>query len=203
MPLSTPQPRSLQHTRQVRCEGFQRTDGLWDIEGHLTDTKSFAMECKERNDGIIPVGEPLHGMSIRITVDLDLNILDVEAAMDYTPFRICPQITETYKQLIGLQIAPGFTKKVRQLFGGINGCTHLLELLGPVATTAYQATHQAREQQENWADGDQRPPMLDSCHTMASDGPVVREHWPHFYEGDNAELIPLVRATPENERAAC
>jgi len=183
MPLPSPQPRRLQHTRRVTCEGYEREDGLWDIEGHLLDVKSFDMECKERNDGIIPTGEPLHGMSIRLTVDLELNILEVAASMDYTPFKICPQITEVYQQLVGIQIAPGFTRKTRDLFSGVQGCTHLLELLGPVATTAYQATHHARAEKQNWAGGDQAPPMLNTCHTMSSEGPVVQQYWPHFYEG--------------------
>ncbi len=182
MPLPSPQPRKLHHTRRVLCEGYAREDGLWDIEGHLTDLKTADLTCKERNNGIIPAGEPLHGMSIRLTIDLKLNILDVAASMDYTPYRICPSITEHYKQLIGLQIAPGFTRKTRELFSGTQGCTHLLELLGPVATTAFQATHAAREARENWSDGHQPPPMLNSCHTMADDGPVVQQQWPHFYQ---------------------
>lgn len=181
MPLPPSQPRKLQHTRRVICEGYERTDGLWDIEGHLTDLKAETMSCKERNDGSIPAGEPLHGMSIRLTIDLELNILDVEACMDFTPFRSCPAITASYRRLIGLQIAPGFTRKTREMFGGTSGCTHLLELLGPVATTAYQATHHAREARQNWAGGDQPPPMLNTCHTMSESGPVVKEYWPHFY----------------------
>lgn len=184
MPLPTPQRRKLQHTRRVICEGYERDDGLWDIEGHLTDIKADVMHCKERNDGTIPAGEPLHGMSIRITVDLELNILDAVASMDYTPFRICPSIADSYKRLIGLQIAPGFTRKTREMFGGTSGCTHLLELLGPVATTAYQATHHAREEQQNWAGGDQPPPMLNTCHTMDEAGPVVKEYWPHFHKAE-------------------
>ncbi|MCV6587777.1 MAG: DUF2889 domain-containing protein [Marinobacterium sp.] len=184
MPLPPAVLRHLQHTRHVRCEGYQREDGLWDIEGHLTDIKADDLSCKERNNGIIPAGEPLHGLSIRLTIDLDLNILAVATSMDYTPFHICPQIAEHYKQLTGMQIAPGFTRQTRELFGGTSGCTHLLELLGPVATTAYQATHHAREAAQNWNDGEQPPPMLNSCHTMDTNGPVVQHHWPHFYTGN-------------------
>lgn len=182
MPLSQPVSRSLQHTREVICQGYLRDDGLWDIEAHLTDTKTFKMRCIERNDGYIPIGEPLHGMAIRITVDLDLNILDAEASMDFTPFDLCPSIADAYRQLIGLKIESGFTKKTRALFGGVQGCTHLVELLGPLATTAYQATHQARQERDqgNWDAGSEPPPLLNSCHTFDSTGPVVQKYWPHF-----------------------
>ncbi|MGB0468583.1 MAG: DUF2889 domain-containing protein [Pontibacterium sp.] len=183
MPLSSPTNRALHHTRRVTCEGYKREDGLWDIEGHLTDTKAFDIPLRERGqNGVLPAGEPVHGLSIRITVDLELNILDAEASMDYTPFRMCPGIASVYKKLIGTQIAPGFTKITKNLFSGVNGCTHLLELLGPIATTAFQATHYEREALHDWSSGTQRPPMLDTCHTLSASGPVVEEYWPHFYE---------------------
>ncbi|MGB0664081.1 MAG: DUF2889 domain-containing protein [Pontibacterium sp.] len=184
MPLPSPAPRTLQHTRRVTCQGYLREDGLWDIEGHLLDTKSHAMALKEKKDGLLEAGEPLHEMAIRITIDLELNILDVHATMDHTPFKMCPDIALSYKHLIGVQIAPGFTRKVRDMFGGVNGCAHLVELLGPIATTAYQATHQTRAEQNNWSDGGEKPSMLDTCHTMDSRGPIVETYWPHFYEGE-------------------
>lgn len=192
MPLPTPANRAQQHTRRVTCEGYKREDGLWDIEGHLLDVKNIPIELKEREDGILPAGEPVHGMSIRLTIDLELNILDAVASMDHTPFRACPSITDAYRQLIGVQIKPGFTKLTRDMFGGVNGCTHLLELLGPVATTAFQATHYERAELHGWSDGAQKPPMLDSCHTLASDGAVVQEYWPHFHQSDEADsrIIP-------------
>ena len=182
MPLPPAAERTQQHTRTVTCKGFKRQDGLWDIEGHLTDIKSGPIAIRERNNGIVEAGEPIHDLSIRITIDLELNIVDAVASMDYTPFRICPSIADTYTQLIGIQIAPGFTKKCKELFSGVNGCTHLLELLGPVATTAFQATHQEREARDNWSEGENRPHTLNTCHTFDTRGDVVRKYWPHFAE---------------------
>ena len=40
MPLSRAVPRDHIHTREIRCRGFRRRDGLWDIEGVLEDTKT-------------------------------------------------------------------------------------------------------------------------------------------------------------------
>lgn len=193
MPLPPPADRTDQHTRTVTCKGFKRTDGLWDIEGHLTDIKAESIAIRERNDGTVPPGVPIHQLSIRLTIDLDLNIIDAVASMDYTPFRVCPAITDAYKQLIGIQIAPGFTKKSKELFGGISGCTHLLELLGPVATTAFQATHQEREDREDWSAGENRPHTLNTCHTFDTSGEVVKQYWPHFYEAE--DKIPALNIT--------
>ncbi|WP_292953758.1 MULTISPECIES: DUF2889 domain-containing protein [unclassified Neptuniibacter] len=204
MPLPTPSARSLQHTRRVICEGFKRDDGLWDIEAHLIDTKTFPIDNQDRQEGVISPGEPFHGMSVRITIDMELNIKDAVAVMDYTPFNACKSISDTYKQLIGLQIAKGFTRRTKELFSGHLGCTHLLELLGPLATTAFQATHQEREKLENyWQDGTIKPPMLDTCHTLASHGPVVKELWPHFHESEHSDQIIATLAvestTPSTE----
>ena len=190
MPLPTPAARTLKHTRRVTCEGYKRDDGLWDIEAHLIDTKTFPLKNRDRAGGEIAPEEPLHGLSIRITIDMALNIIDAVASMDYTPFNSCQSITGAYKQLIGIQIAPGFTAKTKALFSGRLGCTHLLELLGPLATTAYQATHQEREILENhWQDKGNKPPMLDTCHTLAANGPIVKELWPHFHENTKIEKI--------------
>jgi hypothetical protein len=203
MPLPTPAARTLKHTRRVICEGFKRDDGLWDIEAHLIDTKTFPLKLRDHPQGKLEPGEPLHGLSLRVTVDLDLNILDAVASMDYTPYNICRSISDSYKQLIGLQIAPGFTAKTKALFSGRNGCTHLLELLGPLATSAYQSTHQEREVKEHfWQDQENPPPMLDTCHTLASDGDIVKEIFPAHYQGDRDNLIAVSSASEDNQRRA-
>jgi hypothetical protein len=35
------------------------------------------------------------------------------------------------------------------------------------------------------ASGD-RPSIIDTCHALAADGPVVRREWPQFWEGTEA-----------------
>ncbi|WP_271274486.1 DUF2889 domain-containing protein [Aliamphritea hakodatensis] len=190
MPLPSPAPRALQHTRTVTCRGYKRDDGLWDIEGHLTDIKTSAIPLKERNDGWVPAGEPIHDLSLRITIDLDMNIHDVASSMDLTPYRLCPDITVHYRKLIGLRIASGFTRQTRELFGGISGCTHLLELLGPIATTAFQATH--KEQLARLEHMPQAKPfMLDNCHALNTRGEVVKQHWPDYFQGKPVPAKPI------------
>ena len=47
MPLSTSAPRQLMHNRAIECRGYQREDGLWDIEGHLVDTKTYPTSARD------------------------------------------------------------------------------------------------------------------------------------------------------------
>jgi hypothetical protein len=179
MPLPASAPRQLQHSRHVTCHGYEREDGLFDIEGRMTDRKTYAIDNLDRG-GEIKAGEYIHNMSIRLTLDLDFLIHQVEAVIDDSPFKSCPTIGARFKQLEGVRIAPGWNTKIRKLFAGTQGCTHLTELLGPIATTAFQATGTARrlraEQDSETTSG--RNPLINSCHAMGEDTEVVRIRWP-------------------------
>ena len=184
MPLSEPAPRKHLHARNVECRGYLRDDGLWDIEGHMVDTKTYSFPNRHR--GEVEAGEPVHEMWLRLTIDNRMRIHEVEAVTDYGPFGICPAITDNFKRLEGLTIGPGFRRAARQRVGGMQGCTHLVELLDPVATTAFQtmtARRHNREREDRAAGTRQRPLFLGTCHALASDSPVVREQWPEFYTG--------------------
>ena len=187
MPLPEPAPRTPRHTRTVECRGYQRDDGLWDIEGHLVDTKPFDVRPMDRPGGVLPAGEPMHDMWIRLTVDLELRIHAVAVASDAGPYRGCGAIVPAFQALVGVQIRPGFTQKTRELLGGTRGCTHLVELLGPVATTAYQTLYGAREKVRPAGSDGRRPALIDSCHMYAASGPLVRQRWPQWavHEGES------------------
>jgi hypothetical protein len=180
MPLSPPVPRQHIHRRTVELEGFRRDDGLWDIEGRLLDIKSYAFPNKDRG-GEIPPGEPIHEMWVRLTVDDHYRIHKVEAVTDNAPFTICGEVAPSFSELEGLTLGPGFMKQLRARFGGVGGCTHIVEMMGPLATTAFQTLaplvqHELR--------GEKRPRILDTCHALDAKGPVVKREWPQWYEGD-------------------
>ena len=190
MPLSTASARKPLHTRQVTCEGFLRDDGLIDIEGHLLDTKPFDFPNTDRG-GVIRAGEALHGMSIRITLDQQMTIVDAEAMMDYTPYNYCKTIAPVFKQIVGLKIGPGWRVKIKEVMGGIKGCTHLTELLGPMATTAFQTMVSIKGPDEQSVPERIRkkgaPLFINTCHSHAADSPVVKQHWPEFYRDKKAK----------------
>lgn len=115
MPLSASAPREHLHTREIECRGYRRADGLWDIEAHLTDVKTYAFESDWR--GTVEPGTAVHDMWLRLTLDDDLVVRAVEAVTDASPFQVCPEVTPNYQRLIGLSIRPGFMPKARELLG--------------------------------------------------------------------------------------
>lgn len=181
MPLPRASARKLVHTRVIDCRGYEREDGLFDIEGRLTDTKAFHWIRRESKVGL-PAGEPVHDMWIRITVDLDMKIRDAIAVTDASPYRTCGNITPNFSVLKGVTIQRGWTKDLRSKIGGSAGCTHLWELLGRVATVALQSTVTARDTQKPLGPG-QVPYQFNSCHMYTADSLATLERWPHMYKG--------------------
>ena len=215
MPLSPPVGRQHLHTRHVVCQGFFRDDGLWDIEGRITDEKTYDHANEWR--GALKPGDFVHDMSIRLTVDHKFTIVDVEAVTDKSPYRMCGDIAPDFRKLIGLRIGGGFHRAVRERLGGVHGCTHIVELLGPVATTAFQTVssgkarelnraHRARSGEmpkpataETAAKPRRRPYVIDTCHAWAADGAVVKRWAPDFYTGPDAEAVRAAAAGKEVE----
>jgi len=173
--------RELTHTRRVRYEGYKRSDGLWDIEAHLLDTKNHDYQLKT---GVRRAGQPIHDMWLRITIDRNLTILDAQASMDAVPYPGgCENITDAYRKLIGLSLVRGFRKRVWEALGTVNGCTHLTEMLAGLPTAAIQTF--AGEMSEERADGS-KPFQLDQCHALRTDGDTVKRWYPKWYKGKAA-----------------
>lgn len=179
--------RRLLHTRNVTCTGYLRNDGMFDIEGRLLDTKACDTAMPF---GITPAGGTLHQMVLLMTVDANLVIQHVEARSEVTPAPMCKQISRAYAALKGLKIGAGFKKQVAERVGGIHGCTHLTELLGPMATTLIQTTAPLMREQmllrEAREPGFKRPKhwVIDTCHTYRADGETVRTLWPDHFQPD-------------------
>ena len=212
MPLSPPVGRQHLHTRRVTCQGFFREDGLWDIEGRITDEKSYEHANEWR--GPLKPGDFVHDMSIRLTLNDRFTIVDVAAVTDKSPYRIYGDVTPDFKKLIGLRVGGGFHREVRARLGGVHGCTHIVELLGPVATTAFQTissgkarelerAHRAKSdpapQEDAPSKPRRKPYVIDTCHAWAADGPVVKRWAPDFYSGPDAEAVRAAAAGKEIE----
>lgn len=165
--------RRLAHTRQIVCSGYIRDDGLYDIEARMRDTKAYDSSLLFKE---LPAGESLHDMRVMITVDAHLVIRSAQAHMEAAPTPYCAQINETYAKLVGIRISGGFMKEVKARVGGASGCTHLTELLGPIATTAFQTLMGVGNRAQAAVTGAVAPvlPVLNTCHAWRADGEVVR-----------------------------
>ncbi len=175
MPLSTPAPRDHLHDRRTVFRGYRRTDGLWDIEAELLDSKTAAFTIP--HEGHWAAGEPIHGMAIRLTVDDETVVHAIEVAMDHVPHDPCPKAMAPMQRMVGCRLARGWRRAIDEHLGGVEGCAHLRELLFNMATAAFQTMVQSVMP----IDPEHPPPHLGKCVSWDFNGPVVARRYPKFH----------------------
>jgi hypothetical protein len=184
MALPEPVARRPLHTRKITFEGFQREDGLFDLDAELIDSKSAPIHMHER--GLLPAGGAIHHMRVRVTVDDTLTIRAIATAMDAAPFDNCQQAVDPVQKLVGATLGAGWRKAIESAMGGVAGCTHLRELLFNVATAAFQTIPIELSRQRE-ARGEPRDPdapvpyFLGKCLSWDREGPVVQRVLPMYY----------------------
>jgi len=190
MPLSAPVPRKTSHIRRVSYQGYEREDGLWDMEAELHDSKAHDMPSF-RHQGVRLAGDPIHHMWLRVTIDRQLVVHAIEAAMDAHPLQDCPQARPALQGMVGACMARGWRQAIAQHMGGVASCTHLRELLFNMATAAFQTLPAAF----GGGDPDTPPRHLGQCTGWDFEGNGVKEYFPQFYGRGEANTQP---STPHN-----
>ena len=204
--LPTADRRKLLHERRYDIRGYEREDGMIDVEGKIVDTKPYSYDNHDR--GYIPGGEPLHEMHLRLTIDHDFKIQKSVAATLYSPYRMCPGSADAYTRLEGLTIGPGFNKRAAEAVGTAFGCTHITEMLRAMGTVAFQSmwpiihrkekAAEEKRQTENPSGASEvekpkkRPELLGSCHAHAPWSEVVERNWPDFFDPE-AEAVATAK----------
>jgi len=186
----------LIHTRQYETRVYQSSEDELLVRGVVSDMKP---------PGLYVVGDPdpleVHQMQLEMRVSLpELKILKAQVVFETHPHSQCPMIAKDYEKLVGLSIARGFNRKIRDLFGGERGCTHTNALLQAMAPAVIQATwsvsiRKNREQGEglglrNAPDRDKRiAANTNTCHIWSEDG----EHVASLRRGDSPPdpLLPI------------
>jgi len=176
MPLTNSTGRKLSHKRNISCYAYERDDGLWDIEAHMTDAKTFSI--MEPFMPPLKAGDYIHDMWLRITVDRQRTVVAVEAKMDAKPYRECHGGGESLNSLVGLKITTGFLRKARARISKRHRCTHLAELLGPIGTTAHQALFNVNKEENPVRDGRD---VLNSCYAYSETSELIKRRWPHLH----------------------
>lgn len=190
MPLSAPVPRKTSHIRRVTYQGYEREDGLWDMEAELHDSKAHDMPSF-RHQGVRLAEDPIHHMWLRVTIDRQLVVHAIEAAMDAHPLQDCPQARPALQGMVGACMARGWRQAIAQHMGGVASCTHLRELLFNMATAAFQTLPAAF----GGGDPDTPPRHLGQCTGWDFEGNGVKEYFPQFYGRGEANTQP---STPHN-----
>jgi len=158
------------------------------ISSYIVDDKHIliAGELKERN--LITVykrsGEPIepnvfHHMQIQLLVKIsELKIVDIHMKIPGAPHdNICREMENSLDKIKGLNIAPGFTSKVKKIAGGIKGCVHLTTLLLSMAPAALQGYWIFGAREEHRSENsifDIKKYLVDTCWAWRKDGPLTK-----------------------------
>jgi Protein of unknown function (DUF2889) len=184
MPLSTPVARREVHQRTVDMKVYARKDGLFDVEAWLVDRKPFDY-LRPSSPIPTPAGAPLHDLWVRLTVDSELVVRNIEASKDATPWDICLESPATLQVLIGEKIARGWSAKVKERLRGAAGCTHLMEMLVTLGTPALQGIQATKPR------GPLKPETkIDSCFAFGRERAVVQRLWPELHRAQAAPEPP-------------
>ena len=174
-------PREELHHRQIDLRFYRRDDGLYEVEGRLLDTKRLPFRPHLAQVDTAP-GAAIHDIVVTLVIDDGMLVHDARVAMNATPYGVCQGVSDTLAPLKGERMGGGWNKRIRELLGGAASCTHVVELLGPMATTAFQGLAPGRmleiHQPGNEA---MRQAKVDSCYAYAAQRAVVAQLWPHLH----------------------
>ena len=180
MPLSSPVDRREVHRRVIDMKTYARDDGLFDVEAHLVDTKPFDFKPFAWPEPV-RAGQHLHDLWIRMTVDDDYVVRAIEASSDVTPYAVCKGAQDTLSVLVGEPLARGWSAKVKERLKGAASCTHLMEMLIPMATTALQGMWGADVSRLVKIAGEGGAGKVDSCYAYERSRDVVKVQYPEHY----------------------
>jgi hypothetical protein len=181
MPLSESTARREVHQRVIDMKAYARDDGLYDVEAHLIDRKPFDFHHSGRPDPL-PAGVPLHDLWVRLTVDEEYVIQDIEAASDATPYPLCKEATAALGVLLGARISKGWSSLVKERLPGATACTHLRDVLIPLATTMMQGIRALKGAPSQTLDANGKPANLNRCYAYADHRDVVKRMWPEHFK---------------------
>lgn len=176
--------RQLIHNRSFDVKVYKRTDGLWDVEADLIDTKGKDFELVMVH---LKQGEPVHLMKIHLTINSKMDILEAQSQMLAKPYPgYCENIVPDYTKLIGLNLSKGFRAGVKERLGGVKGCTHLNELCGVLPTVVFQAFVNevfpvTVPFDPTLVPRQKLPFQFNGCHSWDVNGEVVKKYHPTWY----------------------
>lgn len=180
MPLPPEPDLPVVHRRAYDVTAYRRSATELLLRGTVRDEKPAGLYFAD--DRPLTV----HHMVVDLVVTLpSMEITATEVVMQTHPHEGCTRIEEDYQQLVGLSIARGFSRSVKDLFGGPRGCTHIGALLQAMAPVAIQSIWSMRALDEGEvavavepSDPEQRLREglrfnLNTCHIWDEEGEMV------------------------------
>ncbi|MFP5486775.1 MAG: DUF2889 domain-containing protein [Acidimicrobiia bacterium] len=170
------------HDREYRVRAYRLAGDRILIQGAIRDQKPPGLYLEDDPDPL-----PVHHMQLSVEVAFPtLEIASAEVHFETHPNTTCPSIVDHYGRLVGLSIARGFTHRVRELFGGPRGCTHvtaLLQAMAPVAMQCFWSMQAAAARDEGRPspiasgeieDDEGWKRIIGTCHVWDPDGEAVQ-----------------------------
>ncbi len=161
----------LVHTREISIQTSDLGDHSILVEGSLIDHRHQPEQDRAEKSELV------HHMVIRLRVKgPGMLIEEAEATMPHHPREECPQVLPMIRSLEGLEVAPGYTMKVKRAIGGVKGCAHLTSLviaMGESAVQGYWAAYGAEGRRKGLREQTIRK-FINTCHLWKEDGPIIR-----------------------------
>lgn len=153
---------------------------------HILSTGKFIEERLEpyyKITGERVESGPLHNLEILMLVRIpEMVIEDIEVLTGTLPRQDCHDVVHSLEPVIGLAIKGGFSAKVKELAGGIKGCTHLVHLLCTMAPAVMQgfwalSYRNKRERDKNSVSRAERMGTMlkNSCYSWREDGSAYQK----------------------------
>ncbi|MBS0445267.1 MAG: DUF2889 domain-containing protein [Proteobacteria bacterium] len=178
LPTAAPE-RQLKHRRSIDVQIYARGNGLWEVDATVRDVRPHDTRMPR---GILPAGEPIHEMLLRLVVDEQFDIVEAGAETLSMPYPgACDSYGDVYGRLAGLNLMRGFRHGVKERVGGIQACTHVTELAQVLPTAVVQAFAGEVIDTRGDAAGATQPFQIDRCHALRADGDAVKTYYPRWY----------------------
>lgn len=168
------------HHRQIDMRGYRRSDGQFEVTACLADRKTFDFTPPGGTRTVAALS-PIHDLGVTLVFDADMVVRAVSTFLRSHPYEQCPGGGDSLQALVGLSIGAGWNSEVRKRLPSYDTCTHLKELLGPIATTAYQTMVGMRKSSLEALDSEGKPLKIDSCHAYGASRGLVKRLWPEYH----------------------
>ena len=174
------------HRRDIAFRGCLRSDGLFEVGAHLVDSKPHDFTPPGDNR-MVAANAPIHDLGVTLVFDGDMVVQAVRTFIRAYPYRPCPGGGDSLQALVGLKIGAGWNSEIRKRLPSCDTCTHMKELLAPLASVAYQTMTVRRMHLLNERDAEGRPVKIDSCHAYGASRSLVERLWPEHHRPAGGE----------------
>ena len=176
-----PVTREEIHHRQIDMRGYRRSDGLFEVSAILIDRKTSDF-TPSGGGRLIGAQSPIHDLGVTLVFDSDMTVPEVHTFLRSHPYAPCRGGGDTLQALVGMHIGPGWNSEVRKRLPPGDTCTHLKELLGPLASAAFQTMVTERPPTLDERDASGKPRKIDSCHAYGASRDLVKTLWPAYHQ---------------------